>query len=100
MTKAKTAAAASVPDPDLRKRVHRLGLWGLLANWEKLAGEPWVLELVEHEEEERGRRSLERRLKNAKIGRFKPDFVHAHDAFHLGMQLLGLRVPWVVYMSG
>lgn len=72
MTKAKTAAAASVPDPDLRKRVHRLGLWGLLANWEKLAGEPWVLELVEHEEEERGRRSLERRLKNAKIGRFKP----------------------------
>ncbi len=35
-----------------------------------------------------------------KIGRFKPDIVHAHDAFHMGMQLLGLRVPWVVSMSG
>ncbi len=35
-----------------------------------------------------------------KIGRFKPDIVHAHDAFHMGMQLLGLRVPWVVSMGG
>ena len=35
-----------------------------------------------------------------KIGRFKPDIVHAHDAFQMGMQLLGLRVPWVVSMGG
>ena len=35
-----------------------------------------------------------------KIGRFGPDIVHAHDAFRMGIQLLGLRVPWVVSMSG
>jgi len=34
------------------------------------------------------------------IGRFKPDLVHAHDAFRTGIGLLGLRVPWVVSLSG
>ena len=30
------------------------------------------------------------------IGRFRPDIVHAHDAARMGVQLLGLRIPWVV----
>lgn len=34
------------------------------------------------------------------IARFKPDLVHAHDAARTGLQLLGLRVPWVVSLSG
>lgn len=34
------------------------------------------------------------------IARFRPDLVHAHDAARTGMQLLGLRVPWVVSVSG
>lgn len=34
------------------------------------------------------------------IGRFKPDIVHAHDALRTGVQLLGLRTPWVVSLSG
>lgn len=34
------------------------------------------------------------------IGRFKPDIVHAHDALRTGVQLLGLRSPWVVSLSG
>jgi L-malate glycosyltransferase len=34
------------------------------------------------------------------IGRFKPDLVHAHDAARTGLQLLGLRLPWVVSLSG
>ncbi len=34
------------------------------------------------------------------IGRFKPDVVHAHDALRTGVQLLGLRTPWVVSLSG
>jgi glycosyltransferase involved in cell wall biosynthesis len=34
------------------------------------------------------------------IGRFKPDLVHAHDAFRTGIGLLGLRLPWVVSLSG
>ncbi len=35
-----------------------------------------------------------------KIGRFKPDIVHAHDAFQMGIPLLGLKMPWVVSMGG
>ncbi len=34
------------------------------------------------------------------IARFKPDIVHAHDARRSGIHLLGLRVPWVVSVSG
>jgi len=55
-----------------RERARKLGLYGLLAAWDKLGGEPWVDQLLEHEEDERQRRSLERRIRNAKLGRFKP----------------------------
>ncbi|MCA8976129.1 MAG: glycosyltransferase family 4 protein [Planctomycetes bacterium] len=34
------------------------------------------------------------------IGRFRPDIVHAHDAFRTGINLLGLKTPWVVSLSG
>lgn len=34
------------------------------------------------------------------VGRFKPDIVHAHDAFRTGIGLLGLKTPWVVSLSG
>jgi glycosyltransferase involved in cell wall biosynthesis len=34
------------------------------------------------------------------IGRFRPDIVHAHDAFRTGVHLLGLRTPWVISLSG
>lgn len=34
------------------------------------------------------------------IARFRPDLVHAHDAWRTGIRLLGLRVPWVVSISG
>jgi DNA replication protein DnaC len=54
------------------ERVKALGLWGLLSAFEEVEGEPWVERLLDIEERERHRRSLERRLKNARIGRFKP----------------------------
>jgi DNA replication protein DnaC len=57
---------------DLKKRAHALGLHGLLARWDELGELPWVVEAIAIEEAERGRRSLERRVRNAKIGRFKP----------------------------
>lgn len=57
---------------DPQKRVHALGLWGILANWERFSREPWIATLIECEEHERARRSLERRVRNAKIGTFKP----------------------------
>jgi hypothetical protein len=55
----------------LRDRVQRLGFFGLLASWNDIAQEPWLQHLVTIEENERKRRSLERRLRAARIGSFK-----------------------------
>jgi DNA replication protein DnaC len=57
---------------ELRSRSRRLGLYGLVANWSDVEREPWLEKLLALEEAERQRRSLERRLQNARIGRFKP----------------------------
>jgi DNA replication protein DnaC len=60
-------------DPDsLRNRARALQLHGLLAHWEEVAGAPWLAAVIDWEEQERTRRSLERRLQDARIGRFKP----------------------------
>jgi DNA replication protein DnaC len=56
----------------LRSRAAALHLNGVLAHWPEVATSDWVAQLVEWEEEERTRRSLERRLRDARIGRFKP----------------------------
>ncbi len=64
-------AASGDRDP-LRERAARLGFHGLVSRWDEVAGEPWLERLVKIEEEERSRRSLERRVRNAKIGPFKP----------------------------
>ena len=51
----------SVPD-DLQNRAHALRLYGLLAHWPDVVAEPWLAPLLQWEEDERGRRSLERRI--------------------------------------
>jgi DNA replication protein DnaC len=56
----------------LRVRAKALRLHGLLAHWPEVATAAWMAPLLQWEEEERGRRSLERRLQGAHIGRFKP----------------------------
>ena len=56
----------------LRTRAKALQLHGLVAHWQEALTEGWVPSLVDWEEEERARRSLERRLREARIGRFKP----------------------------
>jgi len=56
----------------LRERAQALHLYGLLAHWPDAATAAWVEPLLQWEEDERGRRSLERRLRDAHIGRFKP----------------------------
>jgi DNA replication protein DnaC len=56
----------------LRSRVAALHLNGVLAHWSEVATSDWLTKLVEWEEEESTRRSLERRLRDARIGRFKP----------------------------
>ena len=56
----------------LRQRAQTLHLHGLVAHWSEIADERWVELLILWEEQERLRRSLERRLQAARIGRFKP----------------------------
>jgi DNA replication protein DnaC len=59
---------------DLKQQAHGLGLHGLLNGWDELSEQDLdvVRRLVDWEETERQRRSLERRIRNARISRFKP----------------------------
>lgn len=62
-----------MPDPnDPRQALRQLGLWGLLASWDQVRSAPWLNDLITFERAERQRRSLERRLRSACIGSFKP----------------------------
>ncbi|MDX5929682.1 IS21-like element helper ATPase IstB [Acidiphilium acidophilum] len=56
----------------LRARAEALHLHGLIAHWPEVATQTWLPPLLAWEEQERSCRSLERRLKTAHIGRFKP----------------------------
>jgi DNA replication protein DnaC len=60
------------PQPTLEQRAHTLRLHGLLAHWSEVADAPWLAPLIEWEADERARRSLERRVQQAHLGRFKP----------------------------
>lgn len=62
----------ATPSDSLMARAKALKLYGLLAHWEAIAEADWLEPLILWEEEERARRGLERRLRNARIGRFKP----------------------------
>jgi len=80
MTTAAATPTASTPTPvnlsQLKDRAQALRLMGLLAHWDTVQSDAarlaWTGELVDWEESERARRSLERRLRSARIGRFKP----------------------------
>jgi len=60
------------PPDETYARLKRLGLHGIIARWGDLQAEPWLAQLADIEEAERQRRSLERRIHNARIGSFKP----------------------------
>jgi len=66
-----TMKRAPSPGAELRDRAQKLGLWGLVAHWDEVERSPWIESVLGFEEEERQKRSLERRLQKAKIGRFK-----------------------------
>jgi len=60
------------PEPGaLKERAERLGLYGLVAHFEEYAAAPWLPDLLDREEEERRRRGVIRRIKDARVGRFK-----------------------------
>jgi DNA replication protein DnaC len=64
------AATTQEPGAD-RDRARRLGLYGLLAHWDEVRDQNWLPRVLEIEDAERRRRSLERRIHSARIGAFK-----------------------------
>jgi len=67
-----TATTTGFSLESVRQRLRRANLYGLLAQAEQILGEPWLARVLEIEESERDRRSLKRRLDNARLGSFKP----------------------------
>jgi len=59
-------------DDTLFARAKALQFHGLLAHWQEAVIDDWVPKLLAWEEQVRAQRSLERRIKAAHIGRFKP----------------------------
>jgi DNA replication protein DnaC len=55
-----------------KEKLAHLGLFGLFANFDEVATKPWLEEVIAFEEHERQKRSLERRVKSAKVGAVKP----------------------------
>jgi DNA replication protein DnaC len=76
MTNTPTASSDTGKVDRLHARAQALRLSGMLAHWDELVCDParltWVTELLGWEETERDQRSLERRLRSAHIGKFKP----------------------------
>ena len=62
-----------IDSEQLKQQAISLKLHGLLAHWPEVTQEqyPWLETLLSWEYQERKQRSLERRLNNAKLGRFK-----------------------------
>ena len=56
---------------NLRERANALRLHGILQHWSEIADAQWLPGFIQWEEEARARRSLERRIGAARIGRFK-----------------------------
>jgi len=56
----------------LLNRAKALKLHGIIAHWNEVCDTDWVKMMLTWEESERINRSLEYRLKNARIGSFKP----------------------------
>jgi len=57
---------------ELRELARTLGLRVIDSNWQEYADAPWLRALLEAEQKERERRGVERRIKEAQIGQFKP----------------------------
>lgn len=67
----KGAGPDNVQHEQLKRLAESLGLHGLLAHFDEVSEAQWVPDLLDWENTERTRRSLERRIRAAKLGRFK-----------------------------
>ena len=63
---------SSNPTDSLLARAKALGLVGVLDDWDRYGDAAWLPELLAAEETARRKRSVERRIRSAHIGRFKP----------------------------
>ena len=59
------------PNDEMKSRLGQLGLFGVIAHWQEIDADDVVEKIVDFEETERRRRSLERRVKAAQIGKMK-----------------------------
>lgn len=57
---------------ELKELARTLGFHAIHGNWQEYATAVWLKDLLEAEQKERERRGLQRRLKEANIGQFKP----------------------------
>jgi DNA replication protein DnaC len=62
----------TITHDQLFERATILKLYGLLTHWDEVIDTPWLEPLILWEEAARQQRSLERRLRQARLGRFKP----------------------------
>ena len=62
----------TMSNDEFYERAKKLKLYGLLTHWQDVLDTAWLQPLILWEEEARQQRSLERRLGNAHLGRFKP----------------------------
>jgi DNA replication protein DnaC len=56
---------------ELQQRLRQLGLWGLAANFDEVCNQPWLNTVIQMQETEKQRRGLQRRIKDARLGKFK-----------------------------
>jgi DNA replication protein DnaC len=62
----------SLSTEDLKARSKEQGLHGVVAHWDDIGPDaPWLIQRLEWREAERARRSLEQRIRMARIGSFK-----------------------------
>jgi len=57
---------------EVKARLKALGMFGLLSCLDQIADKPWLREVLAIEERERQKRSMERRLRHARVATFKP----------------------------
>ena len=81
-----TTATDPTARATLRQQVHALKLHGLLAHWDELSDNALahVAQWLAWETRERHQRGLQRRLRAARIGRFKPLAVSVHSGTSTG----------------
>lgn len=57
---------------ELKKKAKELGFHAIVARWAEYCNQPWLPTLLHEEETERAQRSMDRRIKEARLGQFKP----------------------------